>query len=227
MARDVPMPPKDGPQGQEPHMRRLVEQGMHGLLFLLNYISYIEQGGFDVPAEQFAPKRGDETDEQFAKRREVARLLKETQAAAGSWAELCTEELRHIRPSDASGVVHVILDEGFKWCTESGYDATADGYRDGALPLLHAMCPDEHRHEALDVLDMFWNEIAFKRNPAIKETSARYPIGTIHTAAAMTGWLFSEPACVPDRATTKMNLIQLTKRYTNAATGHARYLGPP
>ena len=40
MARGVPIPVKNGPQGQEPYWRRTVEQGMHGVLFLLNYISH-------------------------------------------------------------------------------------------------------------------------------------------------------------------------------------------
>jgi hypothetical protein len=177
-----------------------------------NYIAFVDQGGFNVPSEDFEPRRHEESEEQYQQRRTAARALKQTQAAAGTWAELATDEIRHIRPSDASGVATWIIGQGHEWCQESGFDPTANSTRDGATPLLHALCPTEHVEHALDVLDMFWQEIVFHRPPSIEETAARYPVATLHVAAAMTGALFAEPACVPDRAATQMKLAEFNRK---------------
>jgi hypothetical protein len=212
MAPDVAMPVKHAhlPEGhaeQRWYWRRVLEQYLHGVQFLFNYISFVADGGFDVPAEHFAPQREDETDEQYQQRREVGRLLTEVQAAAGSWAELAVDEVRHIRPSDAGAVAMWMIGQGHEWCQESGFDPSANLYRAVATPLLHAMCPPEHLSRAMEVLDMFWQEIVDRRPPSIDETAVRYPIATLHVAAAMSAGLFGEPACVPDRGAAQAKLI--------------------
>lgn len=219
MAMDVPIPRKDAPAGPMAYYARVIEQGLHANLFLLNYVGFVADGGFDVPLEQFAPQRDDETDEQYEQRRTAARTQVEVQAATGNWKDLCADELRLTKPSDAGEVAKNIIGEGFEWCRDSGFDPSANGYRDGATPLLDALCPAEHRKRAGEVLDMFWNEMVVNRPPSIEETAARYPIATIHVAGAMTAWLFSEPACVPDRTATQMKLIEKGQKFADP-TGH-------
>lgn len=217
MAADVAMPVKyahlpEGHPRQHPYWQRVLEQYLHGVQFLLNYIAFVDDGGFDVPAKHFEPQREDETDEQYQKRRDAVRLIKETQAAAGSWAELAVDEVRHIRPSDAGAVATWMIGRSFEWCQESGFDPSANLSRAVAIPLLHAMCPTEHLSRALEVLDMFWQEVVDKRPPSIEETATRYPIAILHVAAAMTAGLFGEPACVPDRAAAQAKLLEFNKQ---------------
>lgn len=221
MAADIPMPtlrpdlPKSDSK-QHRYWTRVVEHQLHGVQLLWNYVAFVDQGGFNVPSEHFGPRRDDEPDEQYQQRVAAARALKEVQAAAGTWAELATDEIGHIRPSDAGGVAMWIIGQGHDWCRESGFDATANDYRDGASPLLDALCPAEHRQRAAEVLNMFWEEIVFHRPPSIEETATRYPIATLHVAAAMTGGLFANPACVPDRTATQMKLAEFNKKIVNA-----------
>lgn len=215
MAPDEPMPAKDGPAGPRAHYARKIEQGLHGVLFLLNYIAFVADGGFDVPDEHFAPRREDESEQDHADRIKAATLLAQAQAAAGNWAQLCADELRHIRPSDAGAVAEFMIAQGHKWCRESGFDHTANQLCRGALPLLEALCPASHLPRAREVVDMFWWEIVERRPPSIAETARRYPIATIHVAAAMTGWLFSQPECVPDRAQAQRELIELGQAFAD------------
>lgn len=216
VATNAPIPHTAGPSTPAPYRGRALTQALHANLFLLNYVAFVADGGFDVPVEYFAPRAEDETDEEYQKRRTATRTLVEAQAAAGSWKDLCAEELRQVKPSDAGKVAIHILGQGFDWCRESGFDPTANGYRDGATPLLDALCPTEHRQTAGMVLDTFWRQIALKQPPSIEETAARHPIATIHVAAAMTAWLFSEPACVPDRTATQMKLIEQGEKLVNS-----------
>lgn len=215
MARDQAMPSVDGPAGPAAYHQRVLDNALHATLFLLNYVAFIADGGFDVPIERFAPQRADETDETYRSRRDAARLQVELQAAAGDWAQLCAEEISHIRPSDAAAVATFIIAQGAVWCRESSFDPSANGFRDGATPLLEALCPAEHRQQAFDVLDTYWADIGVHRPPPIEQTAGRDPIATIHVAAAMTGWLFSEPACVPDRTTAQRRLIEQGHKILN------------
>lgn len=222
MAPDVAMPIKyahlpDGHPRQFPYWKRVLEQYLHGVQFLFNYLAFVD-GRFDVPAEHFAPQREDETDEQYQQRREVVRLLKETQAAAGSWAELAVEEMRTIRPSDAGAVALWLIGQSHEWCQESEFDPSANLSREVATPLLHAMCPAEHLSRALEVLDMFWLEAVEKRRPSIRETATRYPIATLHVAAAMTAGLFGEPGCVPDRSAAQAKLLEFNQQLVESLT---------
>ncbi|MFD7161161.1 hypothetical protein ACFV9C_41710 [Kribbella sp. NPDC059898] len=202
MAEDVVLPTQASER--ELH-RRVLEQVLRTNMFLLNYLSYVEDGGFNVPGRT-EPRRTHESIEVFEMRRELLRQQVAVQARFGTWKELCAEELQRTAPSDAGAVALNLLSIGNRWCQDSGFDPTADDYRDGARPLLAAMCPDEHQDRGNDVLDMFWNEIVFHRDPAIEETVARYPIATIHATAAMTTWLYSEPQCVPDQPTRRLEL---------------------
>lgn len=70
----------------------MLEQYLHGVQFLFNYANYVADGGFNLPAEHFEPRRADETAEQYHQRRDGVRTLKATQAATGTWAELAVEE---------------------------------------------------------------------------------------------------------------------------------------
>ncbi|SRR6266567_5738504 len=223
MAPDVAMPVKyahlpDGHPRQFPYWKRVLEQYLHGVQFLFNYLAFVEDGGFDVPAEHLAPRREDETVEQYQQRHEVVRLIKETQAAAGSWAEFGVEEVRSIRPADAGAVALWLIGQSHEWCQESGFDPSANLSRAVATPLLHAMCPPEHLSRALEVLDMFWLEVVEKRPPSIRETAARYPVATLHVAAAMTAGLFGEPDCVPDRISAQAKLIEFHQQLVERLT---------
>lgn len=212
MAPDVAMPitypdlPNEHPQ-HHLYRRRVLERYLHGVRFLLTYIAFVEDSGFDVPAEQLAPQREDEPDEQYQQRHDLARLATEAQAAAGRFAEMAVDEARHIRPSDAGAVAMWMSSKGREWSMEPGFVPTAHVPRDRAIPLLHAMCPPVHLPRALEMLDMFWWEFVDQCPPSVEETAAEYPITTLHVTAAMTASWYSEPACVPDRGPTRTTLI--------------------
>lgn len=208
MAEDIARPTET--ESLQYH-RRTLEWSLHGNLFLMNYLSYVEDGGFSVPGHG-KPRAADETAEEYVALRDAKRALVEVQAAAGTWAELCVEELRHIMPSDAASIAAALLGHGFSWCTASGFDPTPNAMRAGATPLLDAVCPWEHRDQAGEVLTVIWGGMVTDQVAVVGTAAAVHPIATIHVAAAITAWLYSQPDCVPDQLAAKMEIIEQTEK---------------
>lgn len=136
-----------------PQERRELAQRVNAWQFLLNYLNYVRDGGFDVPLDQFGPRHPDETAEQAELRLTVARKTKEVQALAGNWAELCVEVLSWIPLDTADAVVANIAEVGGNWLTTSKHIPDRDEWIAGARPLLGVLCPAEHWLDALNVLD--------------------------------------------------------------------------
>ena len=217
MAADEPMPERDGATGEGRWAQRVLDQTLHATLFLLNYVAFIDQGGFNVPPTE--ARRDDETQQDYEKRRDVTRMLKETEAAAGSWAELCVAELRSIRPSDAGQVANIILGEGLEWCRRSSFDPLPSDMVEGARSLLQHLCPAEHKLDAVASMMTILDAVARHDQSPIDEIAPLNPIGTIHAAAALTGHLFAQPDCVPDRAAAQRELIDKGKQCADSLSG--------
>ena len=182
MAADVPMPREDDPAGPGAYRARVVEQHMHATLFLLNYLAHVEDSGFEVFREDSGTLGG------------VTGVVRDD---GYGWGAQCADELRNTRPSDAAGVAAAILDHAHRWCELSTFTATpltptADFLCTNAIPLLDALCPAEHRTEADMLLRKFWNEMVWHDHSSLQEAATRYPIATIHIAAAMTAAVFAE-----------------------------------
>ncbi|WP_091628559.1 hypothetical protein [Amycolatopsis saalfeldensis] len=218
MAADEPMPKRDAPGEQGRWAQRVLDQTLHATLFLLNYVAFVDQGGFDVPVTE--ARREDETQQDYEKRRDVTRMLKETEAAAGSWAELCVDELRNIKPSDAGEVAKIILGEGIEWCRQSSFDPRPSDMVAGARSLLQHLCPAEHKLDAVASMMTILDAVTKGRRLPIDEIAPLNPIGTIHAAAALTGHLFAQAECVPDRAATQRELIDKGKQCADSLSGH-------
>ncbi|MFI5736092.1 hypothetical protein ACIA49_38620 [Kribbella sp. NPDC051587] len=209
--RVVPGMAEDDPLIADPNSRayilRAIRWSARAQMFLLNYLSYADDGGFSVPGHG-APREDGETDEQYELRRDVTRGLVEVQAALGSWAELAAEDLRQIMPSDAGHVAGLIFSAGIRWGTATNFEAAPNDLRDGARPYLDAMCPEHHRDDAEQVLTGLMTEltlglmtgiVATEDDDPIERSAGAQPIATIHVVAAITTWLYQQPACVPDR----------------------------
>jgi hypothetical protein len=206
MAEDR-LPPAD-PNSLE-YERRDFERHARGKMFLLNYLQYADDGGFSHPGHG-APRKDDETVEQYEERRDLTRRQVELQALLGTWAEQAAEDLRYIMPSDAYPVAGAILGQGYRWCQAAGFQfgPEPDDMRAGAGPLLDAMCPPEHRAAAEDALIGFW--VAMKLGPdqdPIQLAAETHPLATIHVAAAITAWMYRQPEYVPDRVAARMPII--------------------
>ncbi|MDT7787236.1 MAG: hypothetical protein QOF58_5655 [Pseudonocardiales bacterium] len=193
MAIDVPMPRRDDPAVPGSFKARTLEQHMHAMLFLLNYLAYVQDSEFEISRAHPRPAgagtgvvRGD----------------------GYGWAAQCADELRNTRPSDAPGVVAAILVQDHKWCQQSGFDPTANFYLANATPLLDALCPAEHRDEAGVVLAKFWDEIVRHDQPSLTEAAVRFPIATVHVTAAMAAAVFAQQ----DAEQRLLNQLELTSK---------------
>lgn len=216
MAPDVEMPvkfalPDDHPR-QQPFWQRVLEQELHAVQFLWTYINFVDDTEESSTA-YFTPQRDDETPEEFQQRRDVARLRKEVraaQSAAGSWAGAATDEMRHIRPSDARAVTVIMFSKGYDWCEDSGFRPTPDFFRDAAAPLLAEMCPPEHLPQTMQLLDDFWHDMTHnQKSPGAGQIARIHPIEAIHVTAAMTAGMYGDPRRVPDRQKVKTELLEL------------------
>lgn len=181
--------------------------------FLLNYLNYVRDGGFDVPLDKFGPQRPGETAEEAELRREVARKTKEVQALAGDWAELCAEVTE--RPTLALGpdtmVAHV-AEVGRGWLKTAGHMPDRDEWITGARPLLGVLCASEHWLDALNVLDQVGTMgIAPGEDASLVAAAAQAkPAAALHAAAALVAWLYEQRSIVFDQTAAMRTLARKT-----------------
>uniref|UniRef100_UPI003F496116 hypothetical protein n=1 Tax=Amycolatopsis sp. CA-096443 TaxID=3239919 RepID=UPI003F496116 len=181
--------------------------------FLLNYLNYVRDGGFDVPLDQFAPQRLDETAEEAELRRDVARKTKEVQALVGDWAELCTEVAARptLALNPAAMVAHV-AEVGRGWLKTAGHVPARDEWIAGARLLLGVLCPFEHWFHATDVLDQAatMGIAPGEDAPAVAAAAAAKPEATLHAAAALVAWLYGQRSVVFDQTGAMRTLARKT-----------------
>lgn len=214
MATDRPY--LDEPVADKPaaHARQELDIFVHAVLFWLNYVAFAEDGTLDITPPTLDESRDGENAEDAQLRVRAEMLLYETRMRAGSWRDLCADELRQIPPSWASAVAKCISWFGLTWLDEAAArDSTigrpaADVWVRGARPLLGAMCPSQHWTAALDLMDMR----AIAMDPEWR-AGAEEPVALIHAAAAMTTWLFRQPEIVPDPHATKQALMDQAEQY--------------
>lgn len=183
-----------------PYTRRELSKSVNAWQFLLNYLSYVQDGGLEVPAEQFEPRRPEETAEQAELRIKLAQTMREVQALAGNWRDLCAEVLTWIPRNDAAEVAENIIKVGVGWLHESGYTPEREAWVAGARRLVGALCPPRRWMAALDLLDMqaAWGMRPATDSPELALAVHDEPVAAIHVAAASVAWLFGTPGAVTD-----------------------------
>lgn len=181
--------------------------------FLLNYLNYVRDGGFNVPADLFGPQRPEETAEEAELRRTVARKTKEVQALAGNWAELCAEvAARPTLTLNPATMVAYVSDVGRAWLKSAGHLPDHDEWIAGARPLLGVLCASQHWPDALNVLDQVGTMgIAPDDDTSFAEAAAQAkPAAAMHAAAALVAWLFAQRSIVFDQTSAMRVLARKT-----------------
>lgn len=224
--------PQPRPQQVSADQRREMVTQANALQFLLNYLHYVRDGGFNVPADQFGPRRPDETPEQAELRREVARRTKEVQALAGNWADLCAEVLGWVEPGTAAEVASVIVDVGRGWLKSSRVTPDHDAWLVGAQGLLGVLCPADQMDDAFAVLDQMntMEIVPGDPEPQLDATAAATPAATTHAAAALVAWLFGTRTVVADQTAALRKLAEkamsLSERIQRLGTADTNQTGP-
>ncbi|SEP54282.1 hypothetical protein SAMN04489732_1426 [Amycolatopsis saalfeldensis] len=179
--------------------------------FLLNYLNYVRDGGFDVPLDKFGPQRPGETVEEAELRLTVARETKEVQALIGDWAELCAEvAARPTLTLNPGTMVAHVADVGRGWLKTAGHVPDRDTWIAGARPLLGALCAPQHWLDALNVLDQVGTMgIAPGENVTFAAAQAK-PAAALHAAAALVSWLFGQRSIVFDQTSAMRALARKT-----------------
>lgn len=116
--------------------------------------------------------------------------------SAGSWGQVCREELEHAKPDDAEQVAWALLDTAQGWCS-GAYTPSAADLRDGAAGLLEDLCPPSWRDAARRVLDR-WTGLDEHRPATAEETITAHPGVAAATATAVVAWLYAQPQREPD-----------------------------
>lgn len=170
--------------------------------FLLNYLNYVRDGGFNVPLDQFGPRRPGETAEEAELRLTVARKTKEVQAHLGDWAELCAEVLERptLATNPAAMVAHVV-EVGRGWLKSAGHIPNRDEWIAGARPLLGILCAPAHWLDALNVLDQVgtMGVVPGEDSPLVAAVARAKPVAAMHAAAALVTWLYGRRSVVFDQ----------------------------
>lgn len=193
-----------------PYTRRELSKSVNAWQFLLNYLTFVKDGGFDVPAAEFEPRRPDETAEAAELRIKVAQKTREVQALAGNWQDLCAEVLTWIPRNDAAAIVENIVKVGGGWLEESGHTPDRDAWIGTARPLLGVLCPSHHWLAALDLLDEHasWGVKPIETNPTLFLATSREPVAAIHVAAALVAAVYGTPDAVTDPQEAHRKLAQ-------------------
>lgn len=181
--------------------------------FLLNYLNYVRDGGFDVPMDKFGPQRPGETADEAELRLRAARLEKEVQALAGNWAELCAEVLD--RPTLALNpevmVAHVV-GVGRNWLKTAGHVPNRDEWLAGTRPLLGVLCGPEYWLDALNVLDQV-GTMGIEPDedaPLVPAAVQAKPAAALHAASALVTWLYCQRSVVFDQTAAMRTLARKT-----------------
>lgn len=216
--RPVPDPlyrPEPVGTALSPYTRREMSKRVNAWQFLLNYLTFVNDGGFNIPSEEFAPRRSDETAEDAELRIAKAQLTQKVQALAGNWRDLCAEVLTWIPRNDAMPIVANIVTIGADWLEQSGYTLDRDAWVDIARPLLGALCPPHHWLAALDLLDDLanWGLKPIETNATLLHATSQEPVAAIHVAAALVAAVYATPAAVTDREQAHRELAQHANQF--------------
>ncbi|WP_284741880.1 hypothetical protein [Amycolatopsis sp. RTGN1] len=181
--------------------------------FLLNYLNYMRDGGFDVPLDKFGPQRPGETAKEAELRLTVARKTKEVQTLIGDWAELCAEVAARptLTLNPGTMVAHVV-DVGRGWLKATGHVPDRDTWIAGARPLLGILCAPQHWPDALNVLDQVGTMGITPSEDAsfVAAAAQAKPTAALHAAAALVAWLFGQRSIVFDQTSAMHALARKT-----------------
>ncbi|WP_414169131.1 hypothetical protein ACMATS_25010 [Streptoverticillium reticulum] len=180
---------------------------VYGWMILLAYLEYAEDGNA-LPATLFAPRRPDESEEDFATRRRADQLLVETSAMAGTPRAQVAEVLSSWVPqSMVQGLVHRLGEWGAKLLDDSGATVAPAAWAAGARPLLGGLCPATHWDAGLDQLEVLASSRLVVTEPA-RQQLVEYPVAAVHAMAALVAWLYDQTEVVPDRAKAVLELAE-------------------
>jgi hypothetical protein len=222
MAPDKPVPERS--RDEKKWAARVLEGSLGGKMLLLDYLSSVDDANLDVPNELVASRQAGESDEKYDQRQRLAKLFVEVKVHTADWAPNVTDELLHIRPSDAGHAVEAIVDEAKKWWDAARFSGTIGDLLPAMTALLDALVAPERRADVESTLLMVASD------PLLPLTRARYrirgaadsrPFEALHLAAALAAALYQIPACVPDR---KAAFMQLTTDALDLANGNVKAL---
>lgn len=161
--------------------------------------------------EALGPRRRDESDADFALRRQVGTLMSGAQARLGGVPERASSLLSTlVSPTLAPGVVACLLVEG------SGILAGAAAsvavidplvWQSDAHRALDDMCPREHRRLAVRQLGALCrNRLAWTEQ--VERNAQIAPVATIHASAALVAWLYAQPSLTADPIKARLDVNQ-------------------
>ncbi|MFD7016640.1 hypothetical protein [Streptomyces sp. NPDC059928] len=184
---------------------------VYGWMILLPYLEYANDGD-GPPADLFAPRRPDESEEDFTARRLADQLLVETSAMAGTPRAQVAEVLSSLVPqSMAQGLVRRLGEWGAKLLDDSGASVAPVTWAAGARPLLGGLCPAAHGGAGLGQLEVLANSRLVVTEPA-RQQLVKHPVATVHAMAALVAWLYDQNEVVPDRAKAVLELAENARK---------------
>ncbi|MFG3112883.1 hypothetical protein ACGF4C_00625 [Streptomyces sp. NPDC048197] len=182
---------------------------VYGWLILLAYLEFAKNGADGLPEGLFAPRRPDESEEDFATRMQADELLVETSAMAGSPRSQVAEVLSSWVPvSMVQAMVTRLGGFGAKLLDDSGAAVDPVAWASGARPLLGGLCPATHWEAGLDQLETFAESRLVVTDPACEQL-LQHPVATVHAMAALVTWLYDQAEVVPDRAAAVYELADM------------------
>jgi hypothetical protein len=224
MAAETPWPERNTPKWAA----RVMNGAVSGRIFLLLYLSSIDDQHLDVPGRLVAPRKAGESEESHAQRVRLAKLLTEAHVLAADWSPDVATELLHIRPSDAVHAVDAITRVAREWWTAAEYDATITELVPAMTPLLDGLVTPERRGDVQKMLGVLAVDDIPLARVRLRLTGAAsdHPFEALHLAAAFTAALYQVPACVPDQREEYHRLVQSTADLAEGKVERPRAASP-
>lgn len=203
MAPDEPFPPAGSPEWS----LRMREAEAAGQLLLLHVLASVTDAdhGLDMPVHLTAEQGADESDADYARRRETAAKVARVQVSGADWSPEVAEEFLHIRPSDAPAVAAGIVRVFQGWARDADYNRDLAGLRDRAETVLDAFMPPERRELARRGMELVTCRNAQGQAGDVERGALRLvggadaePFEYLHLAVAFAAAVFQDRACVPD-----------------------------
>lgn len=197
MAADIPWPER----GDRQWAVRVMQGHLSGRTLLAHYLCSIDDRELALPDHLVAPRRPGESEADYTQRTRLAKDFGEAHVTFADYSGDVTDELMHIRPSDAKNAVEAIIKVATEWWTATGYEATIDDLLPDMTVLLDGLVAPERRADVQDTLDTvaYGNIPLEQARLRIVGSSIDTPYEALHVAAAFGGALYQQPSCVPDQ----------------------------
>ena len=211
MAADQPWPER----GTGAWAVRVMQGHLGGRMLLMHYMASVDDRDIAVPANLTAPRKPDESADDYDQRRQLATLYLETHVLAADWSPQVADELMHIRPSDATNAVEAITEVAKRWWTASGYRGTIDDLVPAMTVLLDGLVAPERRTDvqrALNVITEGGGGALDRIRLRLMGAAHGAPFEALHLAAAFTSALYQNRTCVPNPKAESLRLIKEGQR---------------